>query len=131
VIRIARAMRLVSDDGLGNVGVKGHEMANEIMLAHVERYRRVGKRGKSRHEVRYHAGDVAHATALQAIVGVLVVVAMIRTSNDVNTVIGVCVVMILSRQRRYRRQLYQGTRIRPVENEGDRNQPDAKTVHRM
>jgi hypothetical protein len=121
VIRIARAMRLVSDDSLGNVGVEGHEMADEIMLARAERYGRVGKRGRSRHAVRYHVGGVAHAAALQTIVGVLVVLATIRGGNDVSTAIGVCAVMLLGSQRRYRRQLYQGTRSRPVKNEGDRN----------
>jgi hypothetical protein len=77
VIRTARAMRLVSDDRLGNIGVENDEKTNEIVLTYIERYGRIGEHDGSCRNIGYQIGDVTYAATFKAIVVVFVIAGVV------------------------------------------------------
>jgi hypothetical protein len=131
VIRTARAMRLVSDDRLGNIGVENDEKTNEIVLTYTERYGRIGEHDGSCRNIGYQIGDVTYAATFKAIVVVFVIagVEIVIRRDAVGNMIGMSALKLVSTQRRRRRQIGQRQRRRSVKNEDDRNQPNAQAIH--
>ena len=78
-VRIARLMRSGSDEGLGDVGIDGDEMTDEIMLSNVKCNGRIGKRYGSHDHVAYDSGEATRAAALIDMLGDVI---MIRRDGD-------------------------------------------------